>query len=351
MPFARPSLEELRARTRASVATKLGLSNLAPRSIERAIAEAQAELSHGNHGHLDDAIERFFPQKGRVESIQYWGDLKGVVRHAATFATGLVTFSGQQGTLVPAGTGLVRDDQMRYRVDAAATIGVSGTVDVAITARAAGLVGNSDAGSALRLASAIAGVNGSAVVTAAGLTGGFDGESDSELLARVLEAWRNPGNAGTKANWIRWTLDIPGVTRAWCIENGLGPGTVLIFFAVDDASYGPIPSVDDVANVRTLLEARRPIGQELFVVAPIAQPLNPTLQVVPDTAAVHLSVEENIKDLLRREASPGGILELSHLREAISLSEGETNSTVYSPTSDVATAGGYLLVLGTVTYL
>lgn len=84
--------------------------------------------------------------------------------------------------------------------------------------------------------------------------------------------------------------------------------------------------------------------------APTAAPLNLTIQLTPNTAAVRAAVTAELADVVRREAMPGGTLLLSHLREAISVAAGEINNVLSTPTADVTHAPGQMPVLGTITW-
>lgn len=351
MTFSRPTLPELRERISSDVASRLGIAALLARSVLAAISSALAGAMHGLHGHLAWLVSQFFPQTAGTEHLLRWADLRGVTRIPATYSSGLVSFSGQPTTPIPQGTVLLRVDGLLYETQAAATIPGPGTIDVAVESTTPGEIANAPEGTSLRPAASILGISSVALVAAGGLIGGADAESDDDLRARVLEIWRTPASGGTEADWERWTRLYPGVTRAWVVPRVLGPTTVGVLFALDDASYGPIPNSGDVALVRAHLEQFRPLNAELYVYAPTSRALDVSVRLTPDTAAIRLAVEENLQDLLRREASPGGRLLLSHIREAISLATGEEDSQVYQPTSDVVTAGGELLVFGTVTYL
>lgn len=350
MPFQRPSLAELRARSAGEVASRLGLSALLPRSVLEAWAWTFATGRHFLHAHLDFLARQHFPQTAEIEGVLRWAELKHVTRKAATFAEGAVGFSGQEGAVVPAGARLARADGVTYVTIDDVTIDPEGVGPGEVMAEAAGAAGDCPAGTALALQSAIAGVASSATVGQAGVLGGADAESDESLRARVIEAWQNPVLGGAQADWVTWTLEVAGVTRAWCRPLAMGPSTVGVTFTVDDAPYGPIPAVQDVTAVRQHLEARRPVGCQLFVFAPLAQPLDFTLQLTPDTAAVRAAVEASLADLLRREAEPGGTLLLSHVREAISLATGEVDHVLTDPTADVTTTLDRLSTMGTVSY-
>lgn len=89
---------------------------------------------------------------------------------------------------------------------------------------------------------------------------------------------------------------------------------------------------------------------DVTVFAPVAVDLDLNITVSPNTAAVKAAVEAELKALLRREAVPGGTLYLSKIREAISIAAGENNNVLNSPTANVTTSTGELLVLGDITW-
>ena len=150
------------------------------------------------------------------------------------------------------------------------------------------------------------------------------------------------------------------MTRAWVSPQFMGAGTVGVGFVCDGNTGSIFPDSDKVDEVAAYLESHtdpitgavvgRPVTAELYVFAPSASPLDFTIQVSPNTTAVREAVTASLEDLLEREAEPGGELLLSHIREAISLSIGETDHTLVSPASDLTAGAGELFVLGTITW-
>ena len=45
---------------------------------------------------------------------------------------------------------------------------------------------------------------------------------------------------------------------------------------------------------------------EVFIVPPIAHPLDMVVQLAPDTPEVRAAVEAEVRDLLMRDSEPGG---------------------------------------------
>ena len=71
---------------------------------------------------------------------------------------------------------------------------------------------------------------------------------------------------------------------------------------------------------------------------------------MPSTQAVMDAIEAELADLIRRESEPGGTLLVSHIREAISTSQGETDHELTSPVADVTVNATQITTLGNVTF-
>jgi uncharacterized phage protein gp47/JayE len=154
---------------------------------------------------------------------------------------------------------------------------------------------------------------------------------------------------GARSDYEAWALQVAGVTRAWVYPLENGPGTVVVRF-VRDNDTSLIPDSAEVAAVQAYIDDLRPVTANVTVEAPTASPLNMTIQLTPNTAAVRAAVTAELTDVLQREAAPGGTILLSHLREAISVAAGEVNNVLTTPTADVTHAAGEMPVLGTITW-
>lgn len=348
MPFSRPTLQELINRTSADAVARLGLEELLRRDDMQVLTRVLSGAAHGLHGHVAWMAEQVIIDTAEAEYLERWANIWGVTRKAASFASGPITLTGTTGAVIPAGTLLAAANGQEYETDAEVTL-AAGTATAQVTALAAGQAGNLAAGTTLTLVSPVAGVNSQAAVASGGLVGGADTETDAALRARLLARIQAPPHGGAKADYIAWALDVAGVTRAWVYPGELGLGTVTVrFVRDDDASI--IPDAAEVQAVQDYIDARRPVTADVTVVAPIAVPLNLTIQLTPNTSAVQAAVQAEIKDLLRREAEPGGTILISHIREAISLAAGETNHVLTVPAADVTHAVGQIATMGTITW-
>lgn len=350
MPFVRPTLEQLIERTEADLASRLGLGQLVPRGVLRALARMHAGAVHGLYGFQEWASRQVLPDTADTEGLERWANDFGVPRKPATFAAGAVTFTGTSGSPIPAGTIVQRADGQRFVTDADDAL-VSGSATIQVDAEEPGAAANSAAGALVSLVSPVSGVNTSATVAAGGIVGGADQETDAELLVRVLQRLRTPPQGGSAADYVRWALEVAGVTRAWCLPEHLGSGTVGVAFAVDADPAGPLPGPSKVAEVQAYIDARRPVGADVTVFAPTELAVAFTFSsVVPNTPAVKAAIEAALADLILREGEPGQPLLLSHIREAISTAPGEQDFVLTSPAANVTLAAGQIPKLGVVTW-
>lgn len=351
MPFNRPTLQTLVARAQGDIESNLpGTDAKVRRSNLNILGKLVAGVAHGLYGHIAWAARQILPFEAEAEELDrhanFW---LSVPRKPATPARGSVPILGANGKVIPEGTVLIRADGAEYATDAEATI-AAGTATVAITAVVAGAAGNAIAGTMLTLASPLDGINSSVTVPVDGLTQGADVETDDELRVRVLARPKEAPHGGAQFDYVNWALEVSGVTRAWCYPLEQGDGTVTVRF-VRDNDAGIIPDAAEVAAVQAYIEARYPVTGHVFVVAPIAAPIDFVFSAVdPATLAVKDAIAAELADLINRESEPGGPILITHLRAAISIAAGENNYVLTSPAADVVHAAGYMATMGNITW-
>lgn len=349
MPFNRPTLAELADRASTDIEAALpGADARLRRSNLNVLARVHAGALHGVYGYLAWLAEQLMVDTAETVFLDRYAGIWGVLRVPAAYASGLVNVTGTTGAVVPAGASLRRSDGVAYAATADATL-VAGLAAVPVAAVVAGVAGNADALTQMAFAQPVAGVASAALVALEGITQGADRETDEALRARVLARIQQPPQGGAASDYVAWALQVPGVTRAWVYPLEGGVGTVTVRFVRDgDASF--IPDSAEVAAVQAFINERRPVTAQVTVAAPVAAPLNMSIALTPNTAAVRAAVQAEVADLLRREARPGGTILVSQLREAISVAAGETNNVLSSPLADVTHAVGQMPTLGTITW-
>lgn len=385
MPFLRPTLSDLRGQIASDIASNLpGADGLLRFSNLGITGDALAGLSHLHFGYLDWIALNAVPFTCTGEFLEGWAALKKITREPATAATGTATFTGTTGSVIPAGTGVVRGDGYVYTTQASATL-ASGTATVAITAvlppldpvnnpGGGGAAGNAAAGTVLSLQTAIVGVQSSGVAATA-LTGGSDIEVDSALRSRMLQAYQQPPQGGAQNDYVEWATAVPGVTRAWCEPNSLGLGTVVVYVMLDvsesayngfpqgtngvsalDQGPGGVPraavATGDQLNVANAIYPLQPVTALVYVCAPIAYPANFTISGLSTTsAATRAAIAAAIAGVFQLYASPGGTVDLSYIESAIAAIVGTRGFVITIPSANIVLAAGNLPVLGTVTYV
>lgn len=350
MAFQRPTLPELITRIEADYVSRLtGGGTLLRRAVVKVLARVHAGAMHLLYGFADFISRQIMPDTAEAEYLERWAAIWGITRIAATYTTFDAVFTGTNGTEIPIGTELARDDGTLYVTTETGTI-ASGTATVACTAVLSGSATGLDGGEELSLSSPIAGIDSVATVSGTGINDGDDEEDDDSLLERLLARIRNAPHGGAEADYEAWAKEVAGVTRAWVYPLYLGAGTVGITFVRDDDSGSIIPDVDEVEEVQDYIDSVRPVTADVTVFAPTAVPLDFTISGVSGSA-VRAAVEAELEDLIRREAEPGGTLLISHIREAISKAQGETDHVLSSPNADVVSGTAELTTMGTITWL
>lgn len=348
MPYSRPTLAELVNRVRSDVISRLAQDEVLRRADAEVYARVLAGVTHGLYGFIDWLSRQVIYDTAEGEILERWASIWGVTRKPAAAATGTVTLTGLTGAVVPAGSPLQALDGVQYLSVAEVTFTTTSAV-VSVAASVPAAASNRAAGQTLTLVNPVPGVQPAGVASA--LVGGADVETDDALRTRLIDRIQTPPHGGSSADYRAWALEVPGVTRAWCYPLELGPGTVTVRFMRDDDSGSAIPDAGEVAAVQTYINNLRPVTAQVTVVAPVAAPLNFTIAVSPNTAAVKAAVTAELADLIRREAEPGGTLLLSHIRAAISAAAGENNYVMTVPSADVASPVGTITTLGTITWV
>jgi uncharacterized phage protein gp47/JayE len=349
--FNRPALPELIQRVRNDVLSRLSAEDVLRRTDAEVYARVMGGVAHGLYGFIEWLSKQVIYDTAEAEYLERWCSIWGINRKVAAPATGTVTFTVQAGSLIPSGTLLQALDGVQYQTSADATVTVP-SATATITALVPAAAGNRATGQNLTLVSPVVGVQSTA--TAGLLSGGADVETDDALRARLLARIQQPPHGGASYDYTAWALEVPGVTRAWVYPAELGLGTVTVRFVRDNDGTGTaiIPDAGEVAAVQAYIDARRPVTAQLTVVAPAAVPLNFTIQgLVPATLTVQAAVQAELADLLLREAVPGGIILLSHIRAAISAAAGETDYVLTAPLSNVTNSTGNMSTMGSITWL
>src|SRR5687768_15706510 len=132
--FVRPTFAEILERVRGDLDSRLiGGDSRLRRSVLSVIAYMVAGVTHGLYGFISWVALQVFPDTSEAEFLNRWAAIWGVTRIAASKATGDVTITGINGTVIDAGTELQRSDGIVFITTAEVTI-ASGTATATVEA-------------------------------------------------------------------------------------------------------------------------------------------------------------------------------------------------------------------------
>jgi uncharacterized phage protein gp47/JayE len=357
MPWTTPTLKETRRLTRDYVLSQLGAKAMIPNSVLRIMSDSMSGLAHLTMLYLDWLAKQLLPDTAETE----WLDRHGVIwlenadgskgRKVATYANGDVQFEGVPTTIIPVGTLLSGANGVQYQTVSEGVIGSGGLGTSQSVALTAGNIGNMTDGSSVAPTQPIVGITTATLL--GDMSGGVDTETDDQLRERILFRIQNPPMGGSQADYVRWAMAVPGVTRAWAASE-IGPGSMTVRFLMDDMypdNYG-LPTEDDINEVRDYIDSKRPVTvYDCFVMAPILFFYDITIRnLTTDDPTVRARIEASIKDMEFKRSKPGQTWYRSWVDEAISQAVGEEHHELDYETT-VMPAPAYMPVLGTVLYV
>ena len=369
MPYLRPTLDDLHTQATSDLQSPPGSGGLGLLRyvVSRVLSWALANLAHGQYGYLDWIALQSNPFTATDEYLEAWAALVGILRIGATPAVGTVLVTGTPGALLPINTGLLRGDQTAFVTTLDARLAADGTALVPIVALVAGVGGNTDAGVLLTL-SGVGGVNGT--VTCQRFIGGTDIETDSALRARMLDRYSKPPQGGSANDYIAFAEMVPGVTRAWVVRDGMGPGTVVIYTMRDDAqvAHEGIPqgtdgvssyetrdlvhlATGDQGQVADTIYPLQPVTALVYSVAPVAKPTPFQItSAVAIPAVVTAQVPAALRAVFRALSSPGGTIQPSEFFAALRAIPGMPAIALATPSAPLTALPNEIAVLGPVSY-
>lgn len=367
MAWSVPTLAALRKQVRDHIAARLpGADANIPNSPLRVIADNQAGFASMALDFIRWGTRQLLPDTSEREWLDRHADIWVGGRKAGAFAAGSIAFSGLEGVVVPSGTELSYGIAA-YQTTQDVTLGADVTIAPA-RCLTAGVAGNRDMGDSLVLTVAVSGVESTSTVVE--MAGGIDAETDDDLRGRVLERIRKPPMGGDADDYIAWAKEVPGVTRAWCSPNEMGPGTVTVRVMMDDlrASDNPMtdgfPNSADIAMVAAHLALKRPVAvKDIFVAAPVPFAVDFTISALNESAdsaatvnAIAAAVTMMLKDRGQPAYAENGVLVPAQTIFPIWVSEAALSVAGVDHfdlgmTECVMPSNGHMAVMGTITYV
>lgn len=271
---------------------------------------------------------------------------QGITRKSATYSKGMLRITGNRGEVVPINAKVAADNTL-FAVDESASIPESGFVEVSATCIVPGSVGNVRKGSINRFPVTLPGLT--AVENITDFTGGYDAETDADLLERYLEKVSRPNVSGNKNHYVEWAKEVIGVGDVRVIPLWNGAGTVKVIITDADNQ----PATDElVAEVQKHIDENKPIGADVTVMSAASLKINISLTLIADKrdniqndieAAIQQYLSEvALNKLYVSYAKIGGII------LSISGVDDYSDLKLNNGTSNISLGEGVIPVLGTV---
>lgn len=381
MPFNRPTLTELREKSRTQLQAELRKTGALLRySNMRVLADADAGLAHLHYGYLDYIALQSTPFNATDEWLSGWAGLKSVYQNPANPAsTPSYEFSGTAGTSVNKGAVLRRGDGYLYRLEENVTIGINGKgigkltailPDIIDAPTGGGIDGNADAGTTLTLDVSLPGIDASGVMIEPA-TGGADIETQENFRARMLLAYQSPPQGGSDTDYEQWALAVPGVTRCWVKRRLMGAGTVGVYIMCDGNDetnhgfpvgtdgisqlddWGAQKATGDQGRVADYIYPRAPVTALVYVCSPVAKTVDFEISGISHVGSdITAAIAAAIDNVFFEGGTPvgNGRIFLSDLNRAIGDIEGTAGFILVSPSTNIDLAVGELPVRGEVNY-
>lgn len=332
MPFLVPAFAQIRGNLLRDIKNYRPDADVAPDSDFYVRATSVASTVEGLYQHQSWMVRQIFPDTADREYLYMHAAVRGLSLKHAVPARGFLRIKGQAGTLVPEGLQARRSDGVMYRVIADANMPEAGTGLFAAQAIAAGEAGNAADNTPVTIQVAPSGLD--AAATLQSMRGGVAQETDTELLARLLELIRRPPAGGNRHDYRRWAMEVEGVSGAFVYPLRRGLGTVDVAIVSGDG----LPSQDTIDRVRAYIDEVRPVtARGCLVVAPTLRPVN--LVVRASLSGVSL---EQAKAAIQRafvsqfsSIAPGAKWVRSQAEALVSNVAGVVDRSITSPASNV----------------
>lgn len=272
-PYDNITPERLKAEILADIRQNSGV-DVREGAFANVVVSGVAYQLFTNYQMMRQMLFAAFPDATAGEFIDKAAAAVGLSRKEASLAAAEVTFSGEDGTFIPAQTVVYASvSGLCFRTSEDATI-ADGTATVPAQAAAGGAEYNVAAGEIDTMYVNVAGVGG--VTNPQAASGGTDRENDEALWQRYHTKMTLQPTSDNPDQYIIWALEVPGIAWAQCIPVWNGAGTVKVIVAGE----GREPVDPDVLqDCIDYLAEKRVIGAEVTVVTVAERTVNLSAEI------------------------------------------------------------------------
>jgi len=344
------TIEEIYSGMAADFSARTGLEVSASGDLAVRLYAVAAQI-YSLEVQADWVARQCFPQTALGEYLDRHAQLRGLSRHAAAKAEGVLRFGVEDALntdlTVPKGSVCMTAGLVRFETTEEGTLTAGDTwVEVPAQAVEKGTAGNAAAGTILSMAVAPVGV--AWVSNPAAFVGGMDEESDEELRKRVLETFRRLPNGANAAFYEQGALSFTEVAAAVVLPRSRGIGTVDVVIS----THAGLPEEELVSRVQAWFEERREIAVDVQVLAPVEKLVDLSVRIEAkesyDAETVRQAVRDRLIGWFNGQRLGQNVL-LARLRQEIYAVEGVENYAITAPAEDLTVAKQELPCLGALT--
>lgn len=319
--------------------------------VHDALVAAAEELSAYSDS-LNDVYIRtsaaLAAEYGYSDDLDRWCQNFGITRKIGTKATGTVKITASIGTELPLGLIVQTDNMFQYRTTQSLITSQAETI-IAVEAIEVGAQYNGVA--VTGMATFVQGVT--ACVQQSANAGGTDTETDADLYARLFAKLSKPSTSGNANDYYNWALETTGVGGAKVIPIWSGAGTVKVILI--DQNKAPA-AAGIVSAVAANIEAKRPIGAAVTVVAATSLAINVVANITKKsgylnadvTAAINAAIDTHIKAAAFKSSQISYAQMTSIILDAAGVAD-VTNLTINGGTANISVGADQVAIKGTVT--
>lgn len=285
---------------------------------------------------LVEALKQIFPMFATGRFADYHGQTRNMPRKSATASTGVITVTGADGVVIPAGAMFSTENSkgvssVDFLTDEEVTIPSSGSVDIKVTCSEGGTIGNVASGTIVIKGSTLSSEITS-VTNAEPTTGGADDESDEEYSARQVERDQNldVSYVGSLYDYKRWALEVDGVGGVTPVSASDDSGKVTLYLAdpngegvstkvcenVYNHIFRPDNPIERLAPVNALLDVKTVDKVSVRISATLVLTEGATLEAVTEAFV------SNLKREFRDFSSKGWVVKYSEVASILFATEG-----------------------------
>lgn len=226
-------------------------------------------------------------------------EITGIKRKPAINSFTTVSIKANEGASINKGD-LVSTENVNFIIQSNTIIGENGLVDLKVICEKEGNVGNVPSESIKFFPITLSGTN--EVTNLSPAIGGYEAETDAQLLNRYYERLRTPATSGNKYHYINWAKEVVGVGDCKVFPLWNGNNSVKIIIVDSNKLEVGKDLVEKTQNyidpgIKGLGEGKAPIGAFCTVESASSKVINISFSFVGDIVDNDTLIENVKKDI------------------------------------------------------